>query len=584
MKNLKSSKAKKIEIIRQQHRVPRVGSFNIEDVSPELLLNELSIPAYGLGGDKFLFVRPCPIVPNHGGAVGGFQSQKVPVKDAFAHVATMAMAIKKAGVDADIVVMPWLNAAYSGVGSPNGTIVLGRGHDGVTAGGSETIVVPTIPGVPMWVNHVVDDPLKVEFEYVVDKSQDTYMVQAREAPEHISVGRAVKGARPGFVPNGQMQIKNVYVVQSLDDLGELENLKDNPEGLLIIQEKGSLMSHAAAHCRGAQITMVVDSPSNYAVGDYITEISPGWVLKGQYDAPPPYDPADYLKEFMAGTTQKTATSTGLILSTFFHQWATSPLGDPGQTAFLAGAFVRSLLNNAAAVCIGEARHLKAKRNDNAINNHAFREMFKKMNIPMAPDSRDMVYYQFHGCHTPLAKIAKVLWTAWQIHSRGWISGFGGPKWAEGSRSGFRLASALLEESVNISDVIKYANELENAVHNGGNLFNKFSYAPTMLETGTAGFDLGVPSSMKSMIGYVATAAFKLLDGEGQIADSTNPSIDIIIQTGESLEQTVDINDVPLWNKDEVQIAAQEKQKKYSEAAAAVYAKNPNDAPTKSWVF
>lgn len=435
-----------------------------------------------------LFVRPCPENPNHGGEVAGFQSEPVNKEKSIMHIWQVRQAIAKKDIKADIVVMPYIPSDISSVAAPGKYYVWGLGNNGVTAGTSKTVVIPINP-----TNHGHNfllgagyKPNEVEIEFIRDKQKKkVYCVQIRGASAHLDIDPAPEGAIPGFVPVGKMKVEKTYTVKDLNDLGELEFLKStDTEGLLVIQPTGSMLSHAAAHCRGAKIAFCIGTPK-INVGDIVAEPASGWLVVGDVEAKP-YDPATYFSHFRRGFYAPVMWED-MKLGTFFHQWATKPLGAPDEVAYLGGRYCKWLVQAGVTAFCGESRHVNKVHSNGDWGGADIRKHY--INMTGNPDPpRSSILKTLKDSAVTMPDLLRVaVWTE-MMFGLSWSGSFGGAKWRACAKNAIK-ALTLIDEGKHVAQAITALNDLENGVHNGGRLFNKFQESLPWLDRATAGVSM-----------------------------------------------------------------------------------------------
>jgi len=449
-----------------------------------------------------LFVRPCPESPNHGGEVAGFQSEAVKREASIQQVWKVRQAIAKKNLRADIVVMPYVHADLSCVVAPGKYYVWGLGNNGVTAGTSETVVIPINPKNPghYFLSAAGYDPKTVEVEFVRDKAnRKVYCVQIRAASAHLDIDPAPEGALPGFVPGGKMTVVKTYQVKDLNDLGELEFLKGtDTAGLLVIQPTGSMLSHAAAHCRGAKIAFCIGKP-DIKPGSVVAEPASGWLVVGDVEAKP-YDPATYWADFRRGFDAPLIWES-MKLGTFFHQWATKPLGSPNRVAYLGGRFCKWLVQAGITAFCGESRHTDCVHNKGDWGGYQIHHHYVNMTGEHEPQ-RATILKMLRDSHATLPDLLKVAQWTHQMFSLSWMHSMGGYKWQMCAASAINSIEAIMKGDC--SAAITALNALENGVHNGGKLFNKFHESLKWLDIATAGVSMDTgETGLSSEIAEVA---------------------------------------------------------------------------------
>ena len=355
---------------------------------PDTILVELDgeIPnPWAFPFDK-IFVRECPVVPRH----GVFESVLVKKNTFRDKIAEMREKFKKLEPDGCMLVQPFIQSNLSGVATFEGYMVVGKGHDGVTSGHGLQFVFPVHVGedhylgsehyIKKGIKVIGENPDYVELEFVwrqdlCDKNcGKVFLTQIRHAPDHIPIyGSPIVGAVHGFINQGditgtrKMVVKKIYLLDYDGDdadalnqaMLELERDIVAPEdGLLVCHPNGSLLSHAAAHCRGAGVSYMVGV---VPVGTTITDLG-GWLAEGDLAISDiePYNPEQYKDSFFKGVKHAFnhwEQDWGEI-GIWFHQFTSQPMNDPKITAFLGGVYVGWLLLAGTTIAIGEARHME----------------------------------------------------------------------------------------------------------------------------------------------------------------------------------------------------------------------------------
>ncbi len=517
--------------------LPHVG-INVNATAQEVLETMRLLAKHIVpGSTQRVFVRPCPKYPNHGNAVAGYQSIDLERKGAMRQVVEFIFACKDQGVEADVVLMPFIKAKYSAVAAPGQYIIWGLGNDGVTAGHGQTVVLPVDPQENYsWLDTSGVPLSQAEVEYVAEERK-IWGVQVRKAPAHLGIAAQPKGSFSGFLPTEKMEVKHLYVVNSLDELSELEDMKGleaAPEGTLVIQPQGSMMSHAAAHCRGSGLGFVIAPAEAFKEGDILSQVAMGWVMIGDFETVPIYNPADYWDEFVSGLDCVLKDSvTGIELGTFFHQFSTQPITHAAIAAFLAGVFVKSLMSLGASAAVGEARYYRYITNDS--EQKKVREAMVSAGIQPGYN-RNQVYEKFRFSKLEMADVRGLAEFARRVHAHEkWQTGIGmgGVRWAVCAQNVIRVIDAIDAQDVPL--IINRTNDLEHAVHNGGSLFNKFPGVPDALNRSTQPFRITPGFNTGNF--PVVDAAFSALKG------SVTPSVN---KTWEPLLEAIGTLPDPEW--------------------------------------
>ena len=311
---------------------------------------------------KDAFVRTCPVTPRH----GVIDSVKVDIKNFLNQAWRMQRIMREHEPDGCFVIQELLDGHASAVLSPQQRyIIVGVGTDGITAGHGETITLDLDKEFvddflyrlkhtnPVYLQNnyeielvstrfindvsVIDVPNlhhKNDFDY----TGKTFYTQVRKAGDHIQIESPPKGVDiNGFITEGVVVVNNLYTANGLENMQWLEeNITPEkcPEGFVVAEPNGSLLSHIAAHCRGAKVPYIV---GNVEVGERWVEPASGWVVKDQDGnfKPNPYNPADYFTEFMEGVDfgNKFYCKQFSWLAIYFHQFQARPLQNPKEVAF-----------------------------------------------------------------------------------------------------------------------------------------------------------------------------------------------------------------------------------------------------------
>tara|TARA_B100001094_G_scaffold100905_1_gene97092 strand:- start:2399 stop:4534 length:2136 start_codon:yes stop_codon:yes gene_type:complete len=482
--------------------------------------------------DREVFVRTCPVTPRH----GVIDSTKIDMHNFLNEAWKMQRIMREHEPDGCFVIQQLLDAHASAVLSPSQRyIIIGRGTDGITAGHGETITLDlhsTFVKDLMYrlgnTNAVYDND-NYEIELVstrftkdvpvidvpilhhtndFDGASKTFFTQVRKAGEHIQIEPPPKGVDiNGFITDGVVVVNNLYTANGLENMQWLEeNITPEkcPEGFVVAEPNGSLLSHIAAHCRGAKVPYIV---GNVEVGERWVEPANGWVVKDQDGnfKPNPYNPADYFTEFMEGVDfgNKFYCKQFSWLATYFHQFQARPLQNPKEVAFFAGIFAAWIVKATFSISVGEMRHANRRKNSATITHSVFlHHVIGKDNLfVMGSDSSDNGVTESRKHYYLPAEIGTFDWSQvadildfCRISFRvGWESSYGGTKYAETCDLGKECAVWLniLEKVLidnddqqyhKLSPLLVAINKLENAQHNTGHFFNKF--------TNKRSFDMG----------------------------------------------------------------------------------------------
>ena len=492
-----------------------------------------------INSNKDIFTRTCPLNPRHGvlESTRCDQSREAIIETVEALQAVM----REHDPKGCLMVQPFVECVGSAVLAPNMYVVMGEGHDGITAGHGFSLQLPLRDGG--WKGHFNNilkrmsdetgreyDPTLHEVEFVFNHGStevisdydgnivnhcDITLTQIRGCDEHIQVGAPPAGVSiNGAVPSGTVVASEVWVMSGLEEVIWLEEniTKEKvPEGFVVSEPNGSLLSHICAHCRTHGIPYIIGEVSE---GETWTEAASGWVVEnsdGLFEAQP-YNPFDYIESFQSGIVYGNThwRRKQAYFSTFFHQWLGQPMNDPEFTAFLAGIFAAWMVKAAVAACVGEIRHARGQKRNRLPDCGLFMssiigdEFLIKYNSNLSPNLSERGYYHDWIKETVVdwSDASKALKVCEKIFNTGWASSYGGKKWGSGAASAAKVAGLIAQlcdteihgdpssdwETLG-PELISAVNELENAQHNNGNLLNKFGNEIKEVYTcGTMGFD------------------------------------------------------------------------------------------------
>lgn len=511
-----------------------------------------SVAEWAYKNHSTIFARPCPVVPNHGQQVAGIESQRVPAADLGDELEKWMRQFHFHGCDGvEVIVMPKLQGSYSAVLTPStpnrkGQVVLGKGHDGVTAGTSQTVAFPLPPALelegelpdPTYYDITAkraasglftglkqktsEDPSQAELEVVSDKGlheekyRSSRYVQLRRAPEHQDIGAkpsedAIQGHVPedGFIPDEVVTVEDIQGLEALDDVDG---------NVLVLQPDGSLLSHAAAHARSNGWGFLAsDVEDAYAP----RSSAGGWAVPG--DSAPDidsHDPADYEDTFWEGLRDAKHGwhKKDGWLGLHFHTFMSQPVMDPETTAYLAGRYVGWLVYAGMAACIGELRHIgddcELRRScepsdqeefEEAVSMLAYTALETDISSEHYCHGERSVYYETLRSQAPTLEGVAVAMERATWHFRGgevtidpdgyvrrrWDSAMGGEPWRACARAVQETAQVLADDGSSFDDLLEQANRLENVQHNNDQLHTKFvsSKALDMATEGVNVYDL-----------------------------------------------------------------------------------------------
>jgi hypothetical protein len=482
-----------------------------------------------------VFVRTCPVTPRH----GVIDSTKIDMHHFLNEAWRMQRIMREHEPDGCFVIQELLDAHASAVLSPQQRyIIVGGGTDGITAGHGETITLDLYHGFvndflyrlcninPTYEQDnyevelvstrfakdipVVDVP-NLHHTNDFDYSDKTFFTQVRKAGAHIQIEAPPKGVDiNGFITDGVVVVNNLYTANGLENMQWLEeNITPEkcPEGFVVAEPNGSLLSHIAAHCRGAKVPYIV---GNVEVGERWVEPASGWVVKDQDGSfkPNPYNPADYFTEFMEGVDfgNKFYCKQFSWLAIYFHQFQARPLQNPKEVAFFAGIFAAWIVKATFSISVGEMRHANRRKNSATITHSVFlHHVIGKDNLFKMTSSHNGITETRKHYYLPAeigtfdwSQVADILDFCRISFRTSWESSYGGTKYAETCDLGKECAVWLniLEKVLidnddqqyhKLSPLLAAINKLENAQHNTGHFFNKFTNKRSF-DTATKGID------------------------------------------------------------------------------------------------
>lgn len=475
--------------------------------------------------NSMAFVRACPEEPRHGvlESVAVFSMEEC--EEAVNRIGGKMIEVGE--LQGSIIVQPYIKAHASAVYAPDKYILIGRDNDGITAGKDGLRIALPIKESE-WVNAIFStigiDKEKIELEFVsrltdVDNDMsnimsalhtknlspmNNYITQLRGCEQHVELSAPPKGVDiSGSVPQGIVEVKEIFRIDKLEDIEQMEEWVNAgvAVGGVVSHPDGTLLSHAAAHCRAHSVPYII---TDVEVGESWTEVTSGWVTNEAGFEPQPYDPSVYQRAFKEGL------SVGLYnwarmygwLSNHFHQFVSKPMINPEETAFLGGVYVGWLVNATLAVSLGEMRNAtRARRANHPAVFGGLGALFKgkwvatdtlgDLNfVEMSPpQSRSSYFYTMEN--TPLNMNSMISTLKWLVsmYESNWQGSYGGQPYANSTQNALDLLE-LIADYVMVDDseaaflkVVEKANQTENNVHNCGFFFNKFTLKQT-LDMGT----------------------------------------------------------------------------------------------------
>tara|TARA_B100000902_G_scaffold121086_1_gene121300 strand:+ start:7642 stop:10023 length:2382 start_codon:yes stop_codon:yes gene_type:complete len=466
------------------------------------------------------FLRTCPLTPRH----GVLESTRIHRDDFLMHWARLRNSMMEHDPEGCLILQDCIEAQHSAVMAPGKYVVVGEGHDGITAGHGTNLTFPIRDGGRLTRNlrTMGSDPDEHEVEFVMYnpytsperravESEDAHdrvsLTQVRGATGHVVLAPPPEGVTVnGFITEGRVEVTQVFEATGLEEVAWLEEkiTKDKvPKGFVVSEPGGSLLSHICAHCRQHGIPYII---GDVGVGESWVEPAAGWVINDpDHDfVAKPYDPAEYTSEFIAGVRYSNLHWEKQYgwLATFFHQWVAMPMSNPSTVAYLAGVFAGWIVKSTFAICAGEMRHARGRKKnytpDIPVFLHAaFGESLMlevNPNLLEYGDNPVMdIRKHYYACvskidfesYTGAASLLDYMYKRFRTN---WENSYGGPAWAEAAKLGSQAAIALQKfmDDGELGPMLGAINKLENHQHNTGHLFNKF-ISKTAFDSGTSGF-------------------------------------------------------------------------------------------------
>lgn len=430
-----------------------------------------NVPAKALPG----FARPCPEVPRH----GFVDSRVVKTKQELVSLFNVAREID---ANAEIVIGPVFdNVRYNSVYTSNGTITVGKGNDGATAGRD----VVSFPVAPMKLDKKVvkdsgladKDTVYIESIYThagnsngkkhqyIDTSRvnyNTYITQLRGGPE-ISVDLQ------DFIPE---DVFVTQVVKPSNDLIKWERqTKEFDEGTVVYAPGSSLSSHAAIHCFLRRVPFITSFEPK--IGQCVDKVGIAENFKNN---------RRFKRGVVAALRLMKKANTD-VLSDYFlfalsviHNWPY--LSESVNSDWLIGAASTIYAALGTAIIMGEQRHRSA----------AGRNFPRNVVYTRAFDLKENMVQ-------PLPKIMN------NFYSGDWQPGYGGINWAWCTIYNISIWNNIVDvyngnsEIVNeekLTKLIGSLNLMANISHNNGLWFDKIYSDSSIL-------DFAADEPAKSMI-------------------------------------------------------------------------------------
>lgn len=392
--------------------------------------------------DKKIFARPCPKVPKHGFVDSRLISSKDELK-------SLLKEVLDEDPQGEIVLTNFLDGAVcSAVLTTGGTVSIGPGHNGATAG-KNSFSFPVKPEeLPMSVRKKAG---VVKYDNQFIETVFTKPVGWVESFHYTQVrGGPAIAATKDFIPK-KVVVKKV--VAPNDDLVAWEKeVKKFAAGTVVYGPGHTLASHAAIHC------VINNIP-------FVTSFAPkvGQTLVPSSNEKVTFSQRDFKVGFTLGIDNSIEIHKMLHTSAaILHNWAY--LRTSEHASWMLGLGTAYFIKVLCALNFGEYRYANS-------NTKLDRDTVYK-NLLSSP--------KFGNYIRRSPKVARDF-----KNTSIFKPGFGGAKWAKAAYMSvdiWNLASKIFQTSFKAEDakqLIKALNKAVNLVHNNGWLFNKISEQPLL---------------------------------------------------------------------------------------------------------
>lgn len=413
----------------------------------ETLIENMASLFSALSGIKEWMIRPCPTNPAH-----GFIESEPAGEVQFASLLRNKWAqTLQADSDGEILVMPFVDAKFSGIYVEDGHLTIGSGYDGVT-GGKKSLplcVAPlkSITHAQRQSVRVGNDPnTKLIFFEFVAKPAIPVIVQARGGP---SVPFALD-----YAPTKTVVVDKLYEASIDIPLTEWKEIVEKElvtmPGIGVYCPGADLTSHIAIHCVSNKIPFF---------SSFKPELGKQYEIK---DDGAPFNEAEF-KRGVSLAFQKMQECQGMgefggLLTGGIFIMRNIPYlmksADPRAWAVIGFGLEAVALGGALAV-IGESRRSVA---------HI---------IPSGMPGKPSYWGEW-------MKKREEFWNrvglaGWMLnHEKHGNSAIGGPKWVMAAISTLKVHNRLMKFTFDgFNEALSEANELVDLAHNTGWLLNKF---------------------------------------------------------------------------------------------------------------
>lgn len=400
-------------------------SFGLSSVPPFRVHRASAVSPEALLG---YFARPCPMRPRH----GFVDSRVIHNLDESAQLISETL---KADPEAEIVTMPKIDAAHSGVWTP-GMLAIGEGHDGATSGTSAW----TLPALGQLVSEKlesdagVNEAPYVELLWKAEEGRPHQMVQLRDGPKLT--------CEQDYVPQ-KVIITRIVVAEG--DLLEWEDLMRSAElGTVVYHPQGSMASHYAIHAVLNHVPVLISR-----------EPVVGEMLEPASSETPRHPDSDALQAgyTLAGQLQLNYATAGHIMLSGCHHisvWS-------GRHDTMLGLAMGMAYRLTVIAALAEMRHAPDSEKRKRCRNDIYDGSWE--------------FTHSEGAHHDFERALKA------YHEQTWCRNFGGAQWFFFSRWAALMQNALLAGDA--LDALQAFNQLVHCAHNTGWAFNKFLSSETL---------------------------------------------------------------------------------------------------------
>jgi hypothetical protein len=424
---IRTQKAKGlVELKNASFLMPDFKIYDVQGIEPSTLLGH--------------FIRPCPVRPRH----GFVDSRKIDTVEQAEIIIKETLA---ADPDAEFVLMPYVNAEFSGIWTP-GHLAVGLGTDGATAG--KTAV--TIPALGDALNTSsgsyssstigsragIENAPYVELLWQKQYGElQTQFVQLRDGPKLPN--------QIDYIPT-TIKIENIIVAKG-DLLAWEKKMRANlPPGTVIDHTGGSLASHYAIHAVLNHIPILISRKPVL-----------GETLEPTQDKETPMDIQALRAGFviacdinMGEDMEGYKNAAYVMLAGCHHTTVWS-----GKYDLLLGMAMGCAWRLTVIASLGEGRHHDSNSRRRA--NKSRDRVYSK-----AWDKTDTQYTRLKFMQTINLFLNGDKWPG---------SNFGGKSWFKLTRNAVDMYNALVAKKP--AEALEALNQLVHSAHNSGWGFNKF---------------------------------------------------------------------------------------------------------------